>query len=279
MTFANLPILITGCQRSGTTLLKLILNSHPEIQVIDEDCFRNDNLADYLNNPKYHPFVAFKLPIFSSAIDSFAQLPGLRILWCLRDPRDVVLSMLNLVMGETNDGRALSWAQIPGGAEYEIHRTLSVLSAATHKSLNPWLKDFQTYVSTEPPLRQRSAALDTAALCWRLKNTLLGMYWNRGIEHHIVRYEQLIINPKKTLLNCLQFISSQRQLSWHDDLLCHHNLHQGHSVGNTDNQRPIDKNNTGKWRNLLSQEEIMRIEKITAPVSSALGYPPELINM
>ena len=32
----NKPILVLGCQRSGTTLLNLILDSHPQIHGFDE---------------------------------------------------------------------------------------------------------------------------------------------------------------------------------------------------------------------------------------------------
>lgn len=62
---SNQPILITGCQRSGTTMLNLILDSHPKITGVDEMEFRNENLPHYLSHINYHPFVVFKLPIFA----------------------------------------------------------------------------------------------------------------------------------------------------------------------------------------------------------------------
>ena len=43
------PILITGCQRSGTTLMSLILDSHPEIFNIDEYKFEYFAINTYLH--------------------------------------------------------------------------------------------------------------------------------------------------------------------------------------------------------------------------------------
>ena len=48
-TMNNRPIIITGSQRSGTTLLNLILDSHPQIHGVDEMQFRNNTLQQYLD--------------------------------------------------------------------------------------------------------------------------------------------------------------------------------------------------------------------------------------
>ena len=45
--------------------------------------------------------------MFAAAIDSFRQLPDLPVLWCLHDPRDVVLSMLRLKLGTDDGGKPL----------------------------------------------------------------------------------------------------------------------------------------------------------------------------
>ncbi len=93
----NKPILITGCQRSGTTLLHLILDSHPRIHSIDESGYAADKVDDYLENPDFHPFVSLKLPRFASNLACLTRnLSELKVLWCIRDPRDVIASMVNL---------------------------------------------------------------------------------------------------------------------------------------------------------------------------------------
>ena len=58
----NTPIIITGCQRSGTTLLHLILDSHPEVRGMDEWEVKADLFYEYLTLPRYASCIAMKLP-------------------------------------------------------------------------------------------------------------------------------------------------------------------------------------------------------------------------
>ena len=69
----NTPILVTGCQRSGTTLASLILDSHPLISSIDEMHFDTHHIDDYLTNQKFHPYVLLKLPTIAPEINSISK--------------------------------------------------------------------------------------------------------------------------------------------------------------------------------------------------------------
>ncbi len=82
---SNQIILITGCQRSGTTLLHLILDSHPEVHGIDEMQFNMQRMVEYINSPGLAPCVSFKLPVASHALRFIESLPDRKILWCVRD--------------------------------------------------------------------------------------------------------------------------------------------------------------------------------------------------
>src|SRR5512135_1034372 len=115
----NIPIIVTGCQRSGTTLFGLMLDSHPQITTVDEDEFLHERLDLYLLSPEYAPCVAFKVPMEAANFMYFGKLPGVKALWCVRDPRDVVLSMLNLKLGIV-EGRDVVWANHDRGAMREI---------------------------------------------------------------------------------------------------------------------------------------------------------------
>ena len=72
----RVPILITGCQRSGTTLMNLILDSHPKIWGIDEDRFDFPSIYGYLSAPIPAPFVSFKLPRYAHIMPFIEMLPA-----------------------------------------------------------------------------------------------------------------------------------------------------------------------------------------------------------
>lgn len=260
----NSPILITGCQRSGTTLLSLILDSHPEIHGIDEMDFESERMPEYLEDPRYHPVVAFKQPSLAHTVRSFKALAGLKVLWCIRDPRDVVASMLNLQLPLTADD-ALSWALHPLGGVREIHNCAAALGGISRE-----LKDLlEIYVTIQQgKKRDRQSEVLSAALCWRLKQEVLALYPDEGMPYRVVRYESLIDHPRAEL----EKLFADLGVSWHDDVLQHHRKHAGDTVGETDSSRAIDNRSRGKWAESLSADDVAIIQKVCGPVAPDAGY-------
>jgi len=103
------------------------------------------------------------------------------------------------------------------------------------------------------------------ALCWRLKQEVLNSCAH-GNSLYIVQYEKLIQNSEKEIRSILQFLN----LQWHDNVLKHHVLHSGISVGKTDSARPIDGNNLDKWKGFLSENDLKTVEKVCA--DAAKGF-------
>lgn len=302
----KIPIFITGCQRSGTNLLSLILDSHPQIKSVDElNLFHweviapvaaaqepseitvedsakvvmvDDRIAIHLANPAYPPHVAFQLPSYASRI-AFLQslLPRLQILWCLRDPRDVVASMLKLRLpyqrsrmkpdGSLQDAPTVPWP-VHSGAVVEIDHALQQLDPPARQGLSTYLATYDAIRQKSPPLRTREDAVFMGALRWRLKNELLQAYDREQLPYLVVRYEQIVSNPRLEIEKVLAYLG----LSWHEDVLRHHELHSGVVIGETDSGRAIDASNIGKWQGSLSDTELATIREITADLANRLGY-------
>lgn len=262
----NRPILITGCQRSGTTLLHLILDSHPDVTTLDEDAFDALRLPHFLSHPDYHPNVAFKLPTVSHEVACFSELSRLKVLWCLRDPRDVLASMITLQMPLPPS--QVCWAVHPHAAPIEILQCAKVLGCTFHPKRMGWLRAF-LQIQRKPPHKQsREDAVFCAALCWRLKHELLDLYDRLNIDYTIVRYEELILDPEATLRSLLGFLD----LPWHDDLLRHHQLHEGIAIGETNRARPIDATSLGKWQKQLLPSDIELLRNLCDDLPEKLGY-------
>lgn len=281
----NRPIIITGCQRSGTTLLHLILDSHPDVRGMDEWEVKPDLFYEYLTLPRYASYLAMKLPKAAHLAPALPVIPGIKVLWCLRDPRDVVTSMLKLkyptkvgvkktllwsLSHRTETLRALaafkpvmvsaSW--VIDAADKEIHHAIKTLQ---HRAL--LTEELRAYVARYKEIRKKHPFRQThaeqvflGALCWRLKQEIFRSCCHDQEVFYVVQYERLIQHPQEEIRRILQFVN----LPWHDAVLQHHALHKGVSVGQTDNTRPIDATNLNKWRGFLSDDDARTIKTLCA---------------
>jgi hypothetical protein len=241
----------------------------------------DDRIAAHLADPQRPPSVSFQLPCYASNIVYLKSLlPELRILWCLRDPRDVVASMLKFPIPFTRlpsnhpdldeierDAQTISWPAHPV-AEFEINKALQNLSQQVRQELSLHLESYARIQQKSPPVRTRQEAVFMGALCWRLKNELLPVYEREQLPYLLIRYEQLISEPKQEIEKVLSFVD----LPWHENVLRHHELHTGLVIGHTDSSRPIDATNTGKWKGVLSDTELEIIQQVTSALATRLGY-------
>ncbi len=254
---------------------------------MDEWKFKLERVDEYLTQPKYHPYVVIKLPKVAHLLPALTVIPGIKVLWCLRDPRDVVTSMLKLkqnmkvglqekVMWSVNHWEAaiqalrkfkplpvaVSW--VNDSARKEIQNAVNTLKqrGLLTEAFTPYLTRYKEIKKKHPHRQTHLEQVFLGALCWRLKQEIL----NTSPQHenvHIVQYEKLIQNPEQETRSLLQFLN----VPWHENVLKHHTLHHGTSVGQTDNTRPIDSQNLEKWKGFLAEEDINTIEKICAPVA------------
>ncbi len=264
----NSPFLITGCQRSGTTLLHLVLDSHPDIHGIDEIHFNHWDLNTYLVAPELSPCVAFKLPRYASLLSFITSINKMKLLWCIRDPRDVVTSMLNLMQPLSYNGPKVPWVAHPTSAHKEIINSYWVLDKAAKLELAPYMGKYMAIYRTNPLDRSRQDMVFTGALTWRIKNMLPAAYVKHGINFHSTQYEKLVATPEREIRGILNYMD----LPWHDNVLCHHELHSGISVGKTSNTRSIDQTSIGRWQGELTQDEVAVISEVCETTAVKWGY-------
>jgi hypothetical protein len=263
-------VLITGCQRSGTTLLHLVLDSHPAIRSVDETDYWESGrtIDDYLADPTLPLTVAFKLPQEAAHVEQLlATHSRATVLWCIRDPRDVVASMISLPL-KYGTPPTLVWACHPNGAPHELATAIPALSDDERARLAAHLERYERVREIPPAARTREHALFSGALCWRVKNELLVRYEQSSLPLYQVRYEELVTAPRQmigALLNALQ-------LPWHEDVLHHHQLHSGMLIGRTDAARAIDETKLGRFKEELSPDDLALIREVTGELAARLGY-------
>jgi hypothetical protein len=253
-------VLIVGAQRSGTTLTRLILEAHPSFVCYDE-------VTSYEVLAGQRPLLAdprrpvFKIPRFTEQIDktpwedagaptASIRYDGQPMLFLLRDPRDVVASMLHL----------------QDGAWYDAH-IVAILEARAARDADfagRWLRDRAWAQSTPSP---RTAI---CALYWSYKTEALERYQAAGFPVFPLRYEELVQKPESVL---------RKVLSWLDEpwdagvLTPHRAAHReigadGLTVGQTDPEAPIHDGSVGAWRAALDPAEVDIVNAATLHLAS-----------
>jgi hypothetical protein len=250
---------ILGCQRTGTTLLRLILEGHPDVVCYDE-------LKAYaiLKNPVVENLsparlIGYKLPcwaeqltrpvLFDEGAEGFCNnfYRGEKILFLQRDVRDTIASMLKL-----NAGRG-SWC--------ETWAPRIIYAKVAREEIFRWryARELSIIKDLGSPL------VGFAALYWKYKNDAFFEYQREGLPVLPVSYEELVTNPRPVL----QSVCSHLSISFHKNLLKHHELPHGElfenglTVGNTNPATPIQPGSVGQWAQFLSAEDLRIIERIT----------------
>lgn len=256
------PIILAGCQRSGTTLLRVILDSHPHIacgpetslltggyvphklatrfELPEEEIWRwHDQATDHAHFVElfFSQYAksrgkirwAEKTPQNIRHLDYITRhFPAAKIIHVLRDGRDVVCSIRTHPKYRVVNGQ-----QIDTG----IRRPL------------------------EPCIR-----------CW-LDDTAAGMKWRGDTRYCEVRYEDLIADPEPVLRRLCDFIKEP----WDVALLEHHrqkgvSRDPTHFITNVAATEPLSDQAVGRWRKDLSADELRLFYKQASQRLTELGY-------
>ncbi len=248
--FSKDLILVIGCQRSGTTLMYLLLTSHPRITGLDEDEARFElppALLPYFNG-LFFKKSCYKLPEMTAYPCRLAKNnPGVRLIWMVRHPYMVVSSMRLLKFDQEN------WIQRFGRKE--------LLRYARHFSPVKNLLDSEQLNDVE-----------IGAYIWKFKIKMLKRYYRLGMNPLTVCYEDLLNYP----IAMMKRVSRHAGVRWHDELVHPERHHQGkRHIGNTLGGQPIDRSRM--WPPTeLSDEEREKIYEICREEMAIFGYQGSL---
>lgn len=261
---------IAGCQRSGTTLMRLILESHSKIR-----CFDEEEGYRILVDPRFRDalqvsgagWVGFKIPRFSEQLllgsmrdVDYGTFPSFYrrepIIFMVRDCGDVVRSMDRLAYpdGET-------WLK-----KYGKKILMSKAEDADFSEENR--------VALRVIEREGYPEHLVGALYWKYKTEALFELIRSGVQVQAICYEYLVSNPKEQLAEVVAIFG----LLWEDALLNHHRLEheevdeRGLAIGGTNPRLAIHANSVRKHHEYFSplQKQEMRdlisgtLEKLAA---------------
>lgn len=244
--FKKNKIFILGCQRSGTTLLRLILNSHKNIH-----CFGEINGYKYFTEnfrvKHKKKLEGFQLPIWTELFVEYECIRKYKskndkILFIFRDPKEVISSMKSLKIKDKNY------------IQYEVCNHVDIWMGDNSRSFN---KTFKNEITNDELVK---------AVCyWKYKNMSYFKMKELGWEVLLINYRNLVIDPKTQIFNILDFLKLERdEKTLHHDKINHDEVNNKNlTLGNTQANRKIDKNSLNKWQTTLSDSEIKLIENKT----------------
>ena len=259
-------IYLVGCQRSGTTLLRLILESHPDVFCYDEILAYQALLSNQIAARPGATRVVFKIPrwteqlldpvLWDAGIPEEAQnfYRGEKIIFLVRDPKGTIGSMKKLQVGPKN------WL------ETHPHSIISAKLQRNSHFRSEYAEEFERATSSP------DCAILIGCLYWKYKTSALFRYRELQLPMAIIRYESLVTQPEPILRKLCDFL----ELPWDENLL-HHERHEhtevfptGVTLGNTDPHAPVHVRSVEEWRSLLSESESALIEESTRPVYDRL---------
>jgi hypothetical protein len=239
-------IFIVGSQRSGTTLLRLILGSHPLIHAYEEPdsynfspCFCKGGCSccrwvketgTKKQKPKV-PFEVFKVPKWTHYQEEiFKRYPSSDVIFLYRNPLDVVSSMLSLPM------KGSTWVEKEAFTEIT-------------ECYPKW---------TSEALKIKSNNLKLAVLCVFLKQQYISPLAIKFC------YGDLVENPESELRSLL----IELRIPWNNNLLRHHLLNNGIQIGKTNANRSIDSASKNKHLKVLTPEQIQEAKQYLEQLAS-----------
>jgi hypothetical protein len=259
-------VLIVGSQRSGTTLMRLVLEAHPSFRCFDEKTAYRilGGLLEALPSDR-RP--VYKIPRYTEQLDAppwsdFGAPPavvtygGQPVVFMVRDPLDAAASILRLRDGAWYD----TW----------LGPILDARARRDPRFAERWSAD-RARAEAGPSPR---AAI--AACYWVYKTEALERYRASGMPVFAVGYERLVSEPEPVLRALLAALGAP----WDESVLLHHRRahaeveHDGLTVGDTDPARAIDPDGIGGWRAVLDAAGADEVRRVAGPLCARLGIGP-----
>jgi hypothetical protein len=250
---ADGPIFLVGAMGSGTTLLRLILDSHENIAIPQETGFMR-------------AYDAFRYAPFKASGRNWTKRLG----WKAAE-RDALL-------GELFDTLFTRYAEQHGKRRWGEKTPLHTWHVDDMARLFPEARFVGVIrhpsASVASNMRRFNLRLGRTAVHWsRYTGEIVRQAARHGDRFALVRYEDLVLEPEPMLRELLEWLDEP----WSDDVLAHHEV-QGERAGRkrvegrSRSDEPIDASRIGKWKETLALPQQRWLTERLARRAEFFGY-------
>ncbi len=280
---------VVGVGRSGTTLLRLMLDAHPELAVPPETGFV-PNLIDAAREDGASPeSIADVLVNHRRWGDFGLEIDDLKARWAAGPlkPGPVVRAFFELYAEQQGKPR---WGDKTPGYTKHIRKISKVLPEARFIHLIRDGRDVT--LSRTTTLALKDVPMTKAARRWK-KRLKRAQRQGARVDHYLeLRYETLVSEPEPTLRRICEFL----ELPW-DDAMLHHHTRSEERLQELDRDipamggrlprsaesrmalherttKPVDTKAIGKWRTQMDPADVAEFERVAGDLLVELGYEP-----
>jgi len=271
------PIFVVGSPRSGTTLLQLLLDAHPNIAILGElhyfdqilqlkrvvpliDSRPNiEHLLALLMNTDNIPYI----PSIEPILDTVKQ----KLINAKKPTYEKLYRLLMEEYARTQTKKRFG-EKTPANVRY-LDRLVDIFPNARIIRI---LRDPRAVVASMVRMPWTANDVVINALKWKC-DILYSAQFKRKIcmSYMEIKYEALVSNVEQQLRSICEFIGEE----YSDDMLefyKHSKAHIKNEPWKDGVYKPMNSSATDRWRNELSQAQIYVIEKIAGPLMQKLGY-------
>lgn len=259
------PIFIVGTGRSGTTLLSMMLNAHSQIAIgpethyfqIQERCGRS--LEDEQCALSFITNVCTKEYITAAKIDISELRSALKT---LSDENKLTHKAIfeTIVTEYAKNQNKQIWGE---KTPYHLHFIPLIMQYFPNSKIVHLIRDPRDFSLSIRSVPWYQGNVLNHAITWRNNMVLAARYYRRYPTSLLeVRYEDLLADPEKTLIDVCNFleVSFEPQMitafNEHPNFDLHHEPWKGKAL------QPLDTTNSSKWVHSMSLSERIIIQSI-----------------
>lgn len=284
------PIIIVGAPRSGTNLLRDIMTAQPDYATWPCDeinyiwrygnaSFPTDELTKGMVKPKIRKYIRSQFLHIAKRYQSnyvvektcantlrleyvYKILPSAILIHIIRDGRAAVASTklrwktsfnLKYILKKV---RFIPKRDIPYySIKFLFNYLNKFISPNKEKTLSFWGPKFKEMET----IKRNSFLIELCAHQWakcvQSSVSFFNLYNGRINKYHLIKYEDLVLNPYEEILGLFKSIS----LPLEREIL-------------KKTCASVRKDSLDKWKNQLKNDEIVKMNKIIEPLNNKLGY-------
>lgn len=262
------PFFIVGCGRSGTTLLRTMLDHHPDVAIPVESLFIIDYLraADRVSLATMRRMIVREHELKEWQINITAD--------DLADCTSIVDIITRLHERYAQQHAASRWGQkTPRFIRYgQLLKQAYPAAKFVHV-----LRDPRAVVNSLVRSNVHSSNVYYGALRWQ-KDVRAGRELAADFPDDVleVYYEALVSEPESVLRDICDFLALPFDRAMLDYHRAEHSEYSGyHATIHAQLNRPPNTSRIDAWRDKLTPDDVTLIEQVCSPLMAEVGYAPE----
>lgn len=248
------PVFVVGPMRSGTTLLRLMLDAHPDLAIPEETGFMAGGSA------------VLRIPGWQ-----YGDVWYERVGWQRHELVGELRAFYQALFGR--------YAATQGANRWGDKTPLHVFHLEALAEVFPDAR----FIGI---VRHPAAVVSSMVTKWRREPGAAASYWQRastelvragrllGDERFVlIRYEDLVFDPERVMRD----VCASAELTWTDAVLRHGEVQRDKGApprtdGATSTTEPVDASLASSWKNVVTAPMLQAVERETGELARWLGY-------